>query len=574
MDLTGLLTSKMDGEETKGGKNDLTYVIFRFENKSIGPVPEPWIVNDLIEEYNECYWPKHLTTIQIASAMKEYSIERKETWPRFKGIVLDVYLDYMAASRACDLYKDTEASLKDDFQIEQYFKSQSNRFRHAEKSERIKLNKISKRSHEDKGILHESSTVIDKILQGPCRKRTLESIALIGLQADLQACIKKVEQKRADIELYTEKIVEKSTPNIMAEQDEHIQETNISEIEGNKEANKGVNKNTPNIMTEQDEYIQKTNICEIEIKEAVKNIKSSKNLISFNSEIKEPLNRIDLITVGGTTNTNGPPCSSPHTSSRSSHLVETQIFAEGIILNNSIIAQKNNDNIGHDAFISQLKGLKENINQCEAHFNSFIKESEPLKIQNSTLTTSHNSESKIQKLEQNVNLGWCLEHSDNVLSLRCSTHKAWICHICCEDDHPKNECKIITFENELETRKSKEVQLLQEESKNVSDKIKSLFELGNEKERKRNENIKKLKEMQEAMKKMICDINQLGNQMSFLKEVMSEGKKLEQKLNEKKDNVPFTTTISQLVSFKKSYLDILTESKKWCSEHLANNEYG
>lgn len=593
MDVIAPSSSKMDEEEMKNEKHLRTYVIFRMEDKSLAPVPVTWIVNDLIEEYNECCWPGHLSRAQILTAMKEYSTERKETWPRFKGMVLNVYLNYMAASKACDLYKDKETNLKDELKIELYFKSQSNVFRHAEKSERIKLNKISKRSQEEKCLVQETSTVIDKKFQEPCRKITKEDVAQIGLQADLQAYIKKVEQTEAKIELYKEKIDEQKTLNITAEQDEPTKEIKMREIKDYKQPAK--NTKSPNnfISSNLNKKIKVTdkisglsNDPEGQVSQTLKNIDYINELTANHYRGNQDLQQETTVDVELNTDQNTQHYTTELTYHKSTY------FEEKNLSNNSIIAQQNKDNVaeeetplqcrpdlqnqytnisGHDAFISQLKGLKENINQCENHFNSFIKECEPSRIQNSTSATSSNIEIKSKSLEKNVNVGRCLEHSDSVLNLRCLTHKAWICHNCCVDDHPKNYCKIITFEEELEARKYKEEQRLQGESKKVSDTIACLFELGNETEKARNGNIQKLNEMQAAIQKLIFDINQLGNEMSFLKEFMSEGKEFQQKIKEKMDNVSFTTNISDLALFTKSYLEILTQSKNWCEKHQKNN---
>ncbi|CAL4122444.1 unnamed protein product, partial [Meganyctiphanes norvegica] len=218
---------------------------------------------------------------------------------------------------------------------------------------------------------------------------------------------------------------------------------------------------------------------------------------------------------------------------------------------------------GYTTYSIILIGLREDIHQCDNHFQSLIKEFESPRLQSSTPITSIASEISRSSSLQNLNAGSCLEHSDNLLNLRCQTHKAWICSDCCDQDHPRNYCKIITFEEELTTRKTKEEQRLHEITKKVSNTLATLAKLGNEKEQERNTNLQTLKEMQTAIEKMKMDIGQVENQMSFINQVLSEGKHLQQKLEENNAKVSNATAISELSSITKMNNTYLTESKNW-----------
>ncbi|CAL4122443.1 unnamed protein product, partial [Meganyctiphanes norvegica] len=218
---------------------------------------------------------------------------------------------------------------------------------------------------------------------------------------------------------------------------------------------------------------------------------------------------------------------------------------------------------GNNTYIIILSGLRDDINQCDNHFQNIIKECESPKLQSSTSTASLHSEISRSSSLQNLNAGSCLEHSDNLLNLRCQTHKAWICSDCCDEDHPRNYCKIITFEEELATRKTKEEQRLYEITNKVSNTLATLAKLGNEKEQERNTNLQTLKEMQTAIEKIKMDIGQVENEMSFINQVLSEGKQLQHKLDENKAKVSNATAISELSSITKMNTAYLTESKNW-----------
>ncbi|CAL4064389.1 unnamed protein product, partial [Meganyctiphanes norvegica] len=59
----------------------------------------------------------------------------------------------------------------------------------------------------------------------------------------------------------------------------------------------------------------------------------------------------------------------------------------------------------------------------------------------------------ISKTSKGTDLPECAEHQIQV-SHRCSTHKAWICQSCVQEDHSSEYCKIITVTEELNVKKS------------------------------------------------------------------------------------------------------------------------
>ncbi|CAL4061297.1 unnamed protein product, partial [Meganyctiphanes norvegica] len=63
----------------------------------------------------------------------------------------------------------------------------------------------------------------------------------------------------------------------------------------------------------------------------------------------------------------------------------------------------------------------------------------------------------ISKTSKGTESPQCLEHQ-LALSHRCSTHKAWVCQSCVREDHSSESCHIITVTEELNDKKSRQLE--------------------------------------------------------------------------------------------------------------------
>ncbi|CAL4207207.1 unnamed protein product, partial [Meganyctiphanes norvegica] len=77
-----------------------------------------------------------------------------------------------------------------------------------------------------------------------------------------------------------------------------------------------------------------------------------------------------------------------------------------------------------------------------------------------TVDKKSSAQSNISNINQNLKrndqlkicAGLCYEHVKKKLNFRCVNHKGWVCEECIEEDHPRESCKIISFEEEILNR--------------------------------------------------------------------------------------------------------------------------
>ncbi|CAL4226790.1 unnamed protein product, partial [Meganyctiphanes norvegica] len=142
------------------------------------------------------------------------------------------------------------------------------------------------------------------------------------------------------------------------------------------------------------------------------------------------------------------------------------------------------------------------------------------------------------------NSGMCPEHNDELI-FRCVTHKCWLCDDCVTENHPRRQCKVISCRNEINNRKKSQQDLLSTNATNCDGISGQITKYVSHLENEVIHHDIILKDVYQIAEKHNHAKTVLKEEIKYMKELLTEGKKMHENLEKEKQIVNKVSTLQE-----------------------------
>ncbi|CAL4175662.1 unnamed protein product, partial [Meganyctiphanes norvegica] len=175
--------------------------------------------------------------------------------------------------------------------------------------------------------------------------------------------------------------------------------------------------------------------------------------------------------------------------------------------------------------------------------------------------------------EDDYSEGPCSTHKKSFVYFYCDTHSLKICKECTIIDHPVNKCKIVSFKEEVERRKTESIQQTCSTITDVNDTISALDKIVMEKDdmiSKREVTVKQLEKSIEeaihAIENERKEINKEKTTAEKAKEQARQGKLRRKHIEDAQTNLQQSNTMKTIANRTNEIETVQTNIKKWIED--------
>ncbi|CAL4082557.1 unnamed protein product, partial [Meganyctiphanes norvegica] len=169
-----------------------------------------------------------------------------------------------------------------------------------------------------------------------------------------------------------------------------------------------------------------------------------------------------------------------------------------------------------------------------------------------------------------ISAGMCHEHIENELKYRCTKHKSWICCECISEDHPRNACNVISFQEEIERRKVDQKNFLEVELKFCQKSMDQLKMYSEQLEIEKGNQEKILMQLTDLKEKHKSVTEQLITEQATTIQLLKEGSRQHQELSNKELLVSGASTLHDSNMARQELKKKASEANEWSK--LSYNE--